>query len=100
MSNQRARGLGSVIAMVAAAIPVFGVLALAFFAEALAVLAVAFLVIAFLAATFFALVAFAVIVFVGAMGVVRIFANPAVGSNVQDHTPLISAQAWPVFAGP
>lgn len=84
------------MAAVAAAIPVFGDEPFAFLVLVLA-LAV-FLVAAFFLAAFLALAAVVVATLGG--GVLNTLAAPAVGSSVQAHNPLMSAQAWPTFAVP
>lgn len=102
MSNQRARGLGSAIAWVAAAMPVFGTLDLGFLAAAL--LAFFFAVAFFFVAVFFATTLFVdagllvVVATSFGTGSNSMLADPGVGSNVQAHNPLSSAHACPVLA--
>lgn len=103
MSNQRARGLGSAIAAVATAMPAFGVFLVAFLALVLVDLAAVFLLeLVFLVVVFLTVGAFLVVdeVLTETAGSCRMLAAPAVGCSVQAQTPLMSAQAWPVFAIP
>ena len=105
MSNQRARGLGSLMAVVAIAIPVFADLALVFFEVTLVDFAAVFLGIVFFATVVFLedVGVFAVtapVAFTDASGALKMLAAPAVGSSVQLQMPLMSAQAWPDFAAP
>lgn len=105
MSNQRARGLGSAIAVVTAAIPAFAAFVLVFLAVVLLALAVVFFVVAVLAAAFLitepAALALTVLPGFGVdSATLSMLAAPAVGSNVQAQAPLMSAQACPVFATP
>lgn len=93
------------MAVVAAAIPAFGALVLVFLVVVLLALAVVFLAAVALAAAFLTteLAALALTVLPD-FGVdsrtLSMLAAPDVGSSVQAQTPLMSAQACPVFATP
>jgi len=105
MSNQRATGLGSVIAVAVAAKLVLGTVFLDFFVVALlvfftnvfdAVFLTDVLEAATLATGFSAEVLTTVLI----VSSDSILAAPGVASSVQFHVPLMSAQAWPVLAAP
>ena len=103
ISNHRVKALGSVIAEVLATIPVLVAVVLVFLAAVLLDFAAIFLLLVFLTAVFFTTeLAFFVTTEPVAAGTVsfscKILADPGVGISVQLHTPLISAQAWPVLA--